>query len=115
MKEHSVLFMKRHWRVVAFLFILCSSCAKSMQNEDGHTAPDKQLHSVFQDSIYQLTGVAVSNENRVFTNYPLWSDIYSLAVAEVTGGSKTAYPDMDWNLWKPGASGIKKWVCVQAV
>ena len=102
-------------KFILLILVACMSCAKSMQYEDGPGVSNKQLEIVFQDSIYQLTGVAVSKENRVFTNYPLWSTIYSLAVAEVGSGSKVAYPDMEWNSWKPGIAGTNKWVCVQAV
>lgn len=89
-------------------------CSKTMQDEDGH-APFNGLELVFQDSTYQLTGVAVSKDNRVFTNYPLWTDIYKYAVTEVSGSNKLPYPDISWNSWKPGDAGDHKWVCVQAL
>jgi sugar lactone lactonase YvrE len=106
---------KMGFGIITFLCVICLSCAKSMRYEDGPGVSDKQLQIVFHDSVYQLTGVAVSNGNRVFTNYPQWSNIYSLAVAEVRGDSKLAYPDMDWNSWRPGLPVINRWVCVQAV
>jgi sugar lactone lactonase YvrE len=100
--------------ILFFFSVFFIFCTKQMQEEDGH-APPRGLELVFQDSTFQLTGVAVSNEFRVFTSYPLWSDIYKYAVSEVTEKNKLPYPNMDWNSWKPGDDGNRKWVCVQAV
>jgi sugar lactone lactonase YvrE len=73
-----------------------------------------------------LTGVAISPEGRLFTNYPLWSDVYKYAVVE-TGGennnhksqsnwlNKQPYPNLYMNSWHAGDNGKDKWVCVQAV
>ncbi|WP_158826786.1 SMP-30/gluconolactonase/LRE family protein [Mucilaginibacter lacusdianchii] len=75
-----------------------------------------QLEKVFADDTYQLTGVAISAEGRLFTNYPLWSDVYKYALVEVMpDGSVTPYPNEVMNSWKDGESGMDKWVCVQAV
>ena len=75
-----------------------------------------ELEEVFADDTYQLTGVAVSAEGRIFTNYPLWSGTYKYAVVEVfPDGSVRPYPDQFMNSWKEGDSGLSKWVCVQAV
>lgn len=85
---------------------------------DGNPPPNphNQLELVFADSTYQLTGVAVSASGRLFTNYPLWSDIYRYAVVEVKPGNQvTPYPNLAVNSWQPGQNGEDKWVCVQAV
>ncbi len=74
------------------------------------------LQEVFKDDTYQLTGVAVSREGRLFTNYPLWSDIYRYALVEaLPDGSVKPYPNEKMNSWKDGDDGRDKWVCVQAV
>jgi sugar lactone lactonase YvrE len=74
------------------------------------------LELVFTDSTYQLTGVAVSRDGRLFTNYPYWSDIYQHALVEIKPvNQKVPYPNADMNSWKPGDNGLNKWVCVQAV
>src|ERR1044072_9542496 len=85
-----------------------------------------RLTTVFKDDTFQLTGVAISPEGRLFTNYPLWSDIYKYAVVEVGGqqtGHKTPtnplgkspYPNGYMNSWQPGSNGKDKWVCAQSV
>src|SRR3954468_5357468 len=42
------------------------------------------LELVFKDSLYQLTGVAVSKNGRLFTNYPLWKGPHKHDVVEIT-------------------------------
>jgi sugar lactone lactonase YvrE len=97
---------------LAFLAISFSACDKRDHDPD---RPEK-LQLVFKDSVYQLTGVAISKEGRLFTNYPLWSDIYKYALVEVLpGGEVRPYPDLYMNTWEPHQSGEDKWVCVQAV
>jgi sugar lactone lactonase YvrE len=75
-----------------------------------------QLEKVFEDDTYQLTGVAISAEGRLFTNYPLWSDVHKYSLVEVLcDGSVQPYPNPEMNSWKEGDNGSEKWVCVQAV
>lgn len=73
------------------------------------------LEEVFADSTYQLTGVAVTADGRVFTNYPYWLDKHSYSVVEVKDGKPVPYPDEVWNSFKKGEDGQNKFVCVQAV
>lgn len=86
----------------------------------------ERLTTIFKDDNFQLTGVAISPQGRVFTNYPLWSDVYKYAVVEVDGETsdpqkenysmnKQPYPNLYMNSWQPGDNGKDKWVCVQAV
>jgi sugar lactone lactonase YvrE len=78
--------------------------------------PHQKLELVFSDSVYQLTGVAVSATGRLFTNYPRWSDIYRYALVETKPGNQVIpYPNMEMNSWQPGQNGDNNWVCVQAV
>jgi sugar lactone lactonase YvrE len=84
------------------------ACKKVVPGTGGETT-STQLTVVFQDSTYQLSGVAISKDGRLFTSYPLWSTTYLYALAEVTSG-KTAYPDQTWNSWKTGDSGMAKFV-----
>lgn len=41
------------------------------------------------------TGVTVSQEGRVFVNFPRWGDPVAFTVAEVVNGEPVAYPDAD--------------------
>ncbi len=69
---------------------------------------------------HQVTGVSVSENNRIFVNFPRWTEDTAVSVAELLpdGGLKP-YPDAEWNAWRnakkdeidPG----NHWVCVQSV
>lgn len=74
-----------------------------------------KLEEVFADSAYQLTGVAVAKDGRLFTNYPYWSDKHSYSVVEVINGKPVPYPDSAWNSFQKGDDGQNKFVCVQSV
>ncbi|WP_018615308.1 L-dopachrome tautomerase-related protein [Segetibacter koreensis] len=75
-----------------------------------------QLEKVFSDDTYQLTGVAVSKDGRVFTCYPLWPGPHKWSVVEIVGPDTCKpFPDEQWNSWKDGDDGKNKWVCAQAV
>ncbi|HYE54465.1 MAG TPA: L-dopachrome tautomerase-related protein [Chitinophagaceae bacterium] len=103
--------MKRSYLMLSLLVFLFSCKKDNNNNTNG-----RELELVFEDNTYQLTGVAVADNNRLFTNYPLWSDIHLHDVVEVNGlNASTPYPDMNWNSWEPGQNGENKWVCVQAV
>jgi sugar lactone lactonase YvrE len=106
---------------ICFLYVYLTSCNKLP------CEPEKdRLTTVFKDDTFQLTGVAITPENRLFTNYPLWSNTYKYAVIEVGGESnnhktepirvdKLPYPNLYMNSWQPGENGKDKWLCVQAV
>lgn len=80
------------------------------------SSSNNQLEQVFSDDTYQLTGVAVSKDGRVFTCYPLWPGPHKWGVVEILPNNQVKpYPDEPWNSWKEGADGKNKWVCVQAV
>src|SRR5687768_101646 len=106
---------------VCCLSVYLTSCEKF------HCEPEHdRLITVFKDDTFQLTGVAISPEGRLFTNYPLWSDIYKYAVVEAGAEnnnhksetnwlSNKPYPNLYMNSWLAGENGKDKWVCVQAV
>jgi major royal jelly protein len=99
---------------VAILCTLSIACKKT--NPGAGTGTSTALQVVYQDSTYQLTGVAISQDGRLFTCYPRWSAAYKNAVAEVTHGNpETPYPNQFMNSWNPGDSGLTKWVCAQSL
>ena len=64
----------------------------------------------------QVTGVAVSEDGRVFVNFPRWFEDSPVSVAEVKNGKLVPYPDEAWNSFRmadPKDPG-DKFVCVQA-
>jgi sugar lactone lactonase YvrE len=69
---------------------------------------------------HQVTGVAVSQDGRIFVNFPRWTEDAPVSVAEVMkDGSLKPYPDQGWNEWrnarKDEMSPQDHWVCVQSV
>lgn len=107
--------------VLAMVLVSLAACKKSpnqantkSENEIS-TEKNTQLEEVFSDSTYQLTGVAVAKENRVFVNYPYWLDNHSYSVIEVKDGKPVPYPDAEWNSFKKGEDGQNKFVTVQSV
>lgn len=48
------------------------------------------------------TGVAVSNEGRIFVSFPRWSDPLETSVGELKGGVAVPFPDVKWNPAVPG-------------
>ncbi len=66
---------------------------------------------------HQVTGVAVTENGRIFVNFPRWSEDAPISLAEVgKDGKLTPYPDQEWNGYRNAAplSPGDHWVCVQA-
>lgn len=107
--------------VLAMALVSLAACKKSPNQIDTKsenefsTEKNAQLEEVFSDSTYQLTGVAVAKDNRVFVNYPYWLDTHSYSVVEVKDGKPVPYPDSEWNSFKKGEDGQNKFVTVQSV
>ncbi|MDB5745359.1 MAG: hypothetical protein JWP72_207 [Massilia sp.] len=69
---------------------------------------------------HQVTGVTVSEDNRIFVNFPRWTEDTPVSVAELLpGGGLRPYPDEGWNAWrnarKDELAPNEHWVCVQSV
>jgi sugar lactone lactonase YvrE len=69
---------------------------------------------------HQVTGVTVSEDNRIFVNFPRWTEDTAVSVAELLpGGEVKPYPDEEWNSWrnarKDDVTPSDHWVCVQSV
>lgn len=95
-----------------------TTAENNTQHQLADTVANKsvKLEQVFADSTYQLTGVAISKNGRLFTDYPLWAGPHQYSLVEVFPGNKVKpYPDVAMNNWKKGDDGQNKWVCVQAV
>ncbi len=69
---------------------------------------------------HQVTGVSVSEDNRIFVNFPRWTEDSAVSVAELKpDGALLPYPDQEWNAWrnarKDEVTPNDHWVCVQSV
>jgi hypothetical protein len=95
--------------------LLVISSFLSCQSKAPLPKPLLTLQTVYTDSTYQLTGVAVSKTGRLFTNYPRWSSTYRNGVVEIKNGKPVPFPDSAYNNWAPQDSGLKKWICAMAV
>jgi len=60
------------------------------------------------------TGVTVSQQGRIFVNFPKWGDNVQFTVAEIKNGKTVAYPDEAFNQTNPNDHG-KALVSVQSV
>ena len=66
----------------------------------------------------QPTGIAVSQEGRLFINFPRWNDTHTYSVVEILpDGTSIPYPNKEWNWWdaKTSLTSKKHFVCVQSV
>jgi sugar lactone lactonase YvrE len=68
---------------------------------------------------HQVTGVSVSEDERIFVNFPRWTEDNAISVAELKDGELRPYPDEKWNAWrnakKDEITPNDHWVCVQSV
>jgi len=68
---------------------------------------------------HQVTGVSVSETNRIFVNFPRWTEDTAVSVAELKDGEVKPYPDEEWNAWrnakKDEITPDDHWVCVQSI
>jgi sugar lactone lactonase YvrE len=84
------------------------------------TASPPQTFEQVAAFAHQVTGVAVSQDGRIFVNFPRWTEDAPVSVAEVMkDGSIRPFPDQRWNEWrnakKDEMSPQDHWVCVQSV
>ena len=104
-------------RTFAFCLLACLvvSCAQPQPDIIESKPPEPALE-VFAESNRQWTGVAVTEEERVFANFPRWSPDVPVSVAEVLAdGTLRPYPDEAWNSWAPDGAVEGRFVCVQSV
>ncbi len=63
----------------------------------------------------QVTGVTMSEDGRLFANFPRWREGVPFSVVEVMpDGSHKPYPNQRWNSWT-GQPQPKQFTCVQSV
>ncbi|MEM1001297.1 MAG: L-dopachrome tautomerase-related protein [Bacteroidota bacterium] len=65
----------------------------------------------------QVTGVTVSDQGRIFANFPRWRQNVQYSVVEVLeNGSSKAFPNKEWNSWNLGKTlSHDTFVAVQSV
>lgn len=75
---------------------------ESNESPDATTAaqqvsPAASLEAVHEFTGPMPTGVTVSQDGRVFVNYPRWEDPVQFTVAEIRNGQEVPYPDAETN------------------
>jgi len=76
-----------------------------------------QIENVAKFKGQQLTGLTISEEGRIFANFPRWREAVSNSVVEVfENGKSSAYPNQQWNRWEIGNTlSDSVFVAVQSV
>ena len=92
-------------------------CLVGTACSDANSVPELQTVASFD---HQVTGVAVAKQNRIFVNFPRWTEDAPISVGEVmTDGSVKPFPDAAWNAWRnaePDALNKgEHFICVQSV
>jgi sugar lactone lactonase YvrE len=82
------MFHKIGIGIVSVLFIISTVLGAE---DDG---PVLQVRA---SSERQWTGVAVSDQGRIFVNYPYWAEKVPVSVAELVDGQPVPYPSLEWN------------------
>jgi sugar lactone lactonase YvrE len=87
---------------------------------DSHDAPAAVRLEQVAAFAHQVTGVTVSQDNRIFVNFPRWTEDTAISVAELqASGGLRPYPDDEWNAWRNArrdqVTPHDHWVCVQSV
>ncbi len=86
--------IKRTFQKLIALPILCIIILSS-QSLAKNTVHRKL--TIIASSKYQWTGIAVSKKNRIFVNFPTWSDNVPIKVAEIIKGEAHPYPEIKAN------------------
>ena len=76
------------------LVLIVATITFSCTNEQ-NTQTEKAIEIVAK-SANQWTGIAISANNRMFVNFPKWSENVPISVAEIKNGKIIAFPDNEW-------------------
>lgn len=90
------------------LFVAVFTAAISLQAQE----LSKEQLSIIAESNHQWTGIALSQKNRMFVNFPRWSADTPVAVAEIINGNVVPFPDINWNKYD---GKLNHFTCVQSV
>jgi sugar lactone lactonase YvrE len=102
-----------------FSILSLSSCKKEntkSQNLEDKTETIAAVQEIAQFKGQQVTGVTVTQEGRIFVNFPRWRPAVIASVTEVVKGESIAYPNTKWNTWEIGQDvNDSVFVAVQSV
>ncbi|MFT4204020.1 MAG: L-dopachrome tautomerase-related protein [Chitinophagaceae bacterium] len=61
-----------------------------------------ELRVVAATSARNWNGVAISNDNRLFADFPRWEQGDNPSLVEIKDGREIPFPGNEWNDWQPG-------------
>ena len=99
-----------HRTMLVLLPLVLGACAGAQHRPE---SAGRALTPV-AESRRQWTGVTTAGE-RIFVNFPRWSDDVPISVGELKDGGVAPWPDATWNSWTPGAPADGRFVAVQSV
>ena len=106
--------MKRSYLSATVLGLVMAGLAGCDNNED-EVVPGITLTEVATSSV-QWTGVAVSQQSKMFANYPRMEvDTIPYSVAVIDAGQALPFPNQEWNTWNPSLTPQDHFICVQSV
>jgi sugar lactone lactonase YvrE len=117
--SHIKLFKMKKIAFLLFSILSLSSCKKEntkSQNPEEKTEAVAAVQEIAQFKGQQVTGVTVTQEGRIFVNFPRWRTAVIASVTEVVNGESIAYPNTKWNTWEIGQDvNDSVFVAVQSV
>jgi sugar lactone lactonase YvrE len=87
------------------LALLAAGAAAPAAAQEGAAASGPALTEVATFD-HQVTGVTVSEDGRIFVNFPRWSEDSPVSVAEVVDGEIKPYPNDAWNSWRNAKKNV---------
>jgi len=85
--------------IMIVVVALAAAHAAAQDSRPGSRAAQLDLVATFDGPM--PTGVTVSQEGRIFVNFPRWGDPVEFTVAEIKNGVATAFPDAALNRFDP--------------
>ena len=107
--------MKSVKATIIFLLLALALLAQARGQELAQERVTGQLEVVATFNGAMPTGVTVSNNGRIFVNFPKWGDAVEYTVAEVRDGKTLPYPNADINHYVDGDNPANKLISVQSV
>jgi sugar lactone lactonase YvrE len=99
--------------VISALLLLFSARTITQQLASDRVTGKLEVVATFDGPM--PTGVTVSNDGRVFVNFPRWGDQVEFTVAELRSGKTVAYPNAEINHYTGSENQAETLVSVQSV
>ncbi|MTI21216.1 hypothetical protein E1176_09310 [Fulvivirga sp. RKSG066] len=116
----------KYLSVLAFLGLISCGQSSTKEESETHQATDelnrteetKAENEVISFNGVQVTGVTVSDNGRIFANFPRWRENVPYSVVEVNSeeGGYQSYPNLGMNNYNPNSEDLDGiFMCVQSV